>query len=127
MTGAVDVVIPTYNACGLITRCLEALDDPALARVTVVDDASTDGTAQEIKRRFPTVSVVEVPEHRGLAYALNRGADAGEAELVLFLNNDVFPRPGAVSRLAEALAEDPAAAAAGGRLVDPGTDHTQDV
>jgi N-acetylglucosaminyl-diphospho-decaprenol L-rhamnosyltransferase len=64
--------------------------------------------------------------HRGLAYALNRGAEIGTAEFVLFLNNDVFPLDDAISRLGAALRDDPLAASAGGRLVDPGTVRTQD-
>jgi GT2 family glycosyltransferase len=122
----VDVIIPTFDAEDLVLRCLEQLQDPALARVIVVDDMSTDRTREEISERHPDITLVSLTEHRGLAYAFNRGVAAGEAEYVLFLNNDVFARPGAVTSLVTALGDDPDAASAGGRLVDPGTERTQD-
>ena len=120
------MVIPTFNARELMLRCLQHLDDPAIAQTVVVDDASTDGTSQALSESFPDVRVVVLDRHRGLAHALNRGAEVGTAELVLFINNDVFPIDGAIGHLCGALAENPLAASAGGRLVDPGTERTQD-
>lgn len=122
----VDVVVPTFNASALLRRCLAHLKDPAVERVIVVDDASSDGTVEIVRDEFPEVTLVALESHRGLAHALNRGAWAGRSKFVLFLNNDVSPRDGAVTRLVEALNADEAAASAGGRLVDPGTDRTQD-
>lgn len=123
---AVDVVIPTFNARELMSRCLRRLDDPVIAQTVVVDDASTDGTSAALRADFPEVRVVKLARHRGLSYALNRGAEAGEAEFILFLNNDVFPLGDAVGRLHRALTADPLASSAGGRLVDPDTKRTQD-
>jgi N-acetylglucosaminyl-diphospho-decaprenol L-rhamnosyltransferase len=122
----VDVVIPTFNASELILRCLQRLDDPAIALAVVVDDASTDGTSAAIAEHYPNVRIVALDRHHGLAHALNRGAEIGTAELVLFLNNDVFPVGRAISRLCDALRDHPSATSAGGRLVDPETDRTQD-
>jgi GT2 family glycosyltransferase len=122
----VDVVIPTFNARELMLRCLQRLDDPAIAQIAVVDDASTDGTSHALPERFPDVRVVVLDRHRGLAHALNRGAEVGTAEFVLFLNNDIFPIDEAIGRLCGALKDNPLAASAGGRLVDPGTERTQD-
>ncbi len=122
----VDVVIPTFNARDLMLRCLQSLDDPAIAQTVVVDDASIDGTSHALCEHFPDVHIVVLDRHRGLAHALNRGAEVGTAEFVLFLNNDVFPIDGAISHLCGALRDNPLAASAGGRLVDPGTERTQD-
>jgi N-acetylglucosaminyl-diphospho-decaprenol L-rhamnosyltransferase len=124
---SVDVVIPTFDARELILRCVSRLADPAIAQTVVVDDASTDGTSHALPERFPDVRVVVLDRHRGLAHALNRGAEVGTAEFVLFLNNDVFPIDGAISRLCRALRDNPLAVSAGGRLVDPETEHTQDM
>ena len=122
----VDVVIPTFNARELVLHCLQRLDDPMIEQIVVVDDASTDGTPQALASSFPKAQVVVLDHHRGLAHALNRGAEMGTAEFVLFLNNDVFPLDDAISRLGAALRNDPLAASAAGRLVDPGTVRTQD-
>jgi GT2 family glycosyltransferase len=120
----VDVVIPTFRAWDLVRRCVGSLNDPEVGRIFVVDDASGDGAVEKL-RRHPRIEVVTVPEPKGLAHAFNRGAEAGDAEYVLFLNNDAFARQGAVSALVRALEEDPEALWAGGRLVDVGTDRTQ--
>jgi N-acetylglucosaminyl-diphospho-decaprenol L-rhamnosyltransferase len=122
----VDVVIPTYNASELVLGCIARLvSGDGDQRIIVVDDASTDGTADAVRAAHPDVTIVRLEEQRGLAYAFNRGAEAGDGELVLFLNNDTFADRRAVAALAEALERDPAAASAGGRLVDPGTQITQ--
>jgi N-acetylglucosaminyl-diphospho-decaprenol L-rhamnosyltransferase len=122
----VDVVIPTFNARDLLLSCLPRLDDPAIAQTVVVDDASTDGTSRTLSESFPDVRVVVLDHHRGLAHALNCGAAIGTAEFVLFLNNDVFPRGGAISHLCDALGANPLAVSAGGRLVDQETERTQE-
>lgn len=114
----VDVVVLTSNARPVLLRCLEHLDDARVASITVVDNASGDGTSDAVRQGSPEMSVVRLDEHRGLAYAFNRGAEQGAASLVLFLNDDVFLSPGAISALARALDERPDAVSAGGRLTD---------
>jgi GT2 family glycosyltransferase len=121
-----DVVIPTHDARHLVLGCLDRLARASgQHRAIVVDDGSCDGTAEAIARRYPAVRVVRLEERRGLAYALNRGSAAGRGQFVLFLNNDVLAERTALERLARALERDPDAVAAGGRLVEPGTDQTQ--
>jgi N-acetylglucosaminyl-diphospho-decaprenol L-rhamnosyltransferase len=110
----------------MLVACLERLTDSAIGRIIVVDDVSGDGTVDAVRAAFPDVRVAALDEHRGLAYAWNRGAKLADAEFLLFLNNDVFAVDNAVARLVQALAEEPGAVSAGGRLVDPGSRHTQD-
>jgi N-acetylglucosaminyl-diphospho-decaprenol L-rhamnosyltransferase len=122
----VDVVVPTFDARELALACVARLvEEQAVARVIVVDDASSDGTAEAVADRFPDFHVMRLCSHRGLAHACNVGAAGGSAELLLFLNNDILTLPGAISRLAAALRDDDEAVSAGGRLVDPGTMNTQ--
>ncbi len=125
----VAVVIPTYNARELIIECVRRLTgERCVGRVVVVDDASNDGTLEALEAlrvELPMLTVVRLDAHHGLAHALNRGTLAADARLVLFLNNDVLAQEGATQRLVEALADDPEAMSAGGRLVDPGSDRTQ--
>ena len=110
----------------MLIACLSRLTDPVIGRIIVVDDVSGDGTVNALRATFPDVCVVPLTDHRGLAYAWNRGAERADAEFLLFLNNDVFAVDGAVARLAGELDGDPQSASAGGRLVDPGTRRTQD-
>jgi len=71
------------------------------------------------------VPVVRFDAGVGFAEACNAGAAAGDSPLILFLNSDVLARPGALGVLLGALDARVDAVAAGGRLVDPGTDDTQ--
>jgi GT2 family glycosyltransferase len=122
----VDVVIPTYNNREALLECLARLDDPVLAERIVVDDVSSDGTADAVRKAFPDVSVIGIPEHRGVSHAINLGVRSGTAPYVLLLNDDVLPSEGGVSQLVAALRLHPEASCATGRLVDARTGETQD-
>jgi len=119
---ALDIVVVTFDTRDVTLECLARLDR---GRAIVVDNGSTDGTAPAVAQRFPQAEVVRLERGVGFAEACNRGAARGSAPLVLFLNSDVLARPGALAALVAALAGRPGAVAAGGRLVDPGTDVTQ--
>jgi GT2 family glycosyltransferase len=122
---ATDIVIVTANTRDVVLECLAQLDGDPIERVTVVDNASNDGTQYAVARRFPQVDVARLDEGVGYAAACNAGARRGAAELLLVLNSDVVATHGAIATLVAALEERPGAVAAGGRLVDPGTDETQ--
>jgi len=107
-----------------VERCIEHLVDVTIASRIVVDDASGDDTVQRLSGRTG-VEVVSLPTQRGLAYAYNRGAELGVAPLLLFLNNDILPAPGAVDRLVAGLQAHAGAGSAAGRLVDEPTEETQ--
>ena len=130
MRPGMDVVIVTRDRRDLVLRCLRALAAAANAcdvpvRPVVVDNGSTDGTAEAVRRRHPEARLVLGDGRAGYAAACNRGAGDGDSELVLFLNNDVFPAPEALGRLKSALLDGSNRVVAGGRLVDVGTDRTQ--
>jgi N-acetylglucosaminyl-diphospho-decaprenol L-rhamnosyltransferase len=119
---AVDVVIVTFDTRAITLDCVERISDPR-ARVIVVDNGSTDGTEAALRERG--IDVVRFDTGVGFAQACNAGAAIGDSPLVLFLNSDVLAHPGALDVLLAALDARPDAVAAGGRLVDPGTDDTQ--
>jgi len=84
--------------------------------MVVVDDGSTDATAQEAARRDdPRLSLIR-QENQGVSAARNRGLDAlpGDTDAVLFLDADDWLDPQAMARLAAALAAAPTAIAAHG-------------
>lgn len=102
------VVIPAFDAERTLGSVLDALaaQDPAPAEVIVVDDRSTDRTAEIAAAGGARV----VPgEGAGAGGARNRGWDAATADVVVFLDADAIPAPGWGAGLARALAEYPGA------------------
>lgn len=88
--------------------------------VVVVDNASSDGTAAEVRGRWPAVRVVELAENVGYGAAVNAGAAAGTpGGHVLALNVDTQLEPAALAKLVGALEADPRLGAVGPRLLDP--------
>jgi GT2 family glycosyltransferase len=115
------IVIVSFNAADDLARCLESLHRSPPARphdIVVVDNASTDGSAELVRRRWPDTQVLELPANVGFAAGTNAGIRATTGGRILCLNSDTIVPPGAIDALADRLAAHPDAAAAGPRLVD---------
>ncbi len=115
------IVIVSYNARRELEGCLASLAShaPAISHdITVVDNASADGSIAAVRARFPSVRVIEMPRNAGFAAANNAGIRATGSELVLLLNSDTIVPAGAIDALVERLRATPEAAIAGPRLVD---------
>ncbi|MDM7935900.1 MAG: glycosyltransferase family A protein [Cyanobium sp. CZS 48M] len=91
------VVIPTYNRRPILEKALLALEDQRLEpplqdyEVVVVDDGSTDGTAEWLRQeaeRFPHVRLVE-QDHGGPAEGRNRGVDHARGDVIVFIDSDL--------------------------------------
>lgn len=90
------VVIPTYNRCHVLVQTLEALERQSLARdrfeVIVVDDGSSDGTADTVQSRSTSLDLNVVRgQNGGLAAARNRGIERARGDVIVFLDDDVMP------------------------------------
>src|SRR5262249_45468163 len=84
--------------------------------IVVVDNASTDGSADAA--RAAGARVIALDTNKGFAAANNVGIRATESELILLLNSDTIVPPGAIDALVERLRQVPEAGVAGPRLVD---------
>jgi GT2 family glycosyltransferase len=125
---SLDVVVVTRNTRDLTLRCATAVLAPGRApraNLIVVDNGSSDGTAEALLEHWPETTVLRNEANVGYASACNQGARAGESAYILFLNSDAFPRGDAVARLLSFLDAHPEHSAAAGLLVDDGTDRPQ--
>lgn len=97
------VVIVTHNNREHIPRCLDAVlrqNMPAGDyEVIVVDNASTDGGAELIRRRYPHVKLLSLEANYGFAAGNNRGARLARGEWIVFLNADTEVEPDWLSQL----------------------------
>jgi cellulose synthase/poly-beta-1,6-N-acetylglucosamine synthase-like glycosyltransferase len=114
MTRSVCLVTPARNAARTIGRCLECavaiLERGDLQRIIVVDDGSTDGTA-EIAEKFPVTCIRS--EAGGRSSARNRGWQAAEEEIIWFVDADCEAEPDALAELLPCF-NDPQVGGAGG-------------
>jgi GT2 family glycosyltransferase len=110
------IVIVTFNSMDEIDGCLQSLvghTDPFPTTITVVDNASSDGTVAHIRERWPSVSVIESGANLGFAKANNLGIRSTQSEFVLLMNPDTVAPPAAIQTLVRSLASHPEAAIAG--------------
>ena len=103
---SLSVVIPSWNGGDLLLQNLPAvlragagLGAGVVPEILVVDDASTDDTRSVLARLFPGVGVVGRSERGGFPVAANDGVRAASGEIVVLLNNDARPDPGAFAPL----------------------------
>jgi GT2 family glycosyltransferase len=85
--------------------------------IVVVDNGSSDGTAQWLAKEWPVVRVVRLEENVGVAGALNHAWQAATGDYVALLNNDLELAPGWLEALARTLEEHPGAASATGKML----------
>jgi GT2 family glycosyltransferase len=112
----VSVVIPNRDGGALLERCLDAVAAArAVSEVVVVDDGSSDGSAERAEQRAG-VRVLRSPG-RGFAAAVNHGVASTRGGLVLLLNSDAFLRAETVELLAAELVARPPLALCGAGLV----------
>jgi GT2 family glycosyltransferase len=115
----VDIIIPTYNGLRLLTACLDALRRQTWRdfAVLVVDDGSTDGTAEVLARDYPEVRVLCRAKNAGLAAACNEGIAATSGELVCLLNNDTEAEPEWLAAIVAAIDAAPQAGSAASKML----------
>lgn len=103
------VIIPTHETRELVLRCLAALKlcDPQPHEVIVVDNGSTDETADSVKIEYPVHTVIRLSENKGFSAAVNRGVARASGDLVLLLNSDTEIEAPALGVVSRAFARDP--------------------
>ena len=101
--GMVDVIIAAWNRADTIERAvLSALAEPEVARVIVVDDASTDdtaGRAASVEGGAERVIVIRQNVNTGPAAARNKALEAAKSPWVAILDGDDYFEPGRIARL----------------------------
>ncbi len=99
------VIIPVWNGWKYLPRCLEALlaQDYPDFEIIVVDNASTDCSADRVAERYPQVRLIRNKQNRGFAGGCNVGLQAARGNILVLLNQDTVVQSGWLRALAEAL------------------------
>ena len=117
------IVIVSFDCRELVVACLESLDRHPLRSgemtVHLVDNASSDGTVTEVRRRFPAVEVTPLESNMGFSVANNLVLRSTSSPYVLLLNPDTEATEGALDHMLDVLERRPDVGMAGCRLVQP--------
>ena len=94
----ISVIIPSYNTCDYISRCLDSVQKQTFTRIEIicVDDGSVDKTPRILSRHAamdPRIRVITLSENHGVPFARNLALDEAMGEYVYFLDSDDWIDP----------------------------------
>src|SRR5436190_14717816 len=109
-------ILATHNRREVVLRTLAEIDVCSLSagdfETIVVDNASTDGTADAIGDRFPHVRVIRQADNRGPC-AKNAALPHARGRYIVFLDDDSYPVPRSTARMMHHFENDPRLGAVG--------------
>ena len=117
----VSIVIPVFNQFPFTQACLASLQEhqgKERFEVIVVDDGSTDATAEAVPH-IPGIIYLRDEGNSGFIASCNRGAKKARGKYLVFLNNDTLVTDGWLSALMETFAYEPQAGIVGSKLIYP--------
>jgi O-antigen biosynthesis protein len=115
------IVIPVFNQFRFTQACLASLQEhqgPERFEIIVVDDCSTDGTAETVPR-ITGVVYLRNEANYGFIASCNRGAEKARGKYLIFLNNDTLVRQGWLTALLDTFAQESEAGIVGSKLIYP--------
>jgi N-acetylglucosaminyl-diphospho-decaprenol L-rhamnosyltransferase len=117
----ISTVIVSFNTRDILRGCLTELFANSQGldmEVFVVDNRSSDGSAQMVEREFPKVHLIANTENLGFAAANNQAFRLARGRYIVLLNPDAFVKPGALQAAVSFMERTPGCGICGGRLVD---------
>jgi len=88
----VSIVLLNWNGNKYVFECIKSIKDQTYEKfdLIIVDNNSTDGSREEIKKQYPKNIFIDNEENYGFSKGMNIGINAANGEFILLLNNDVF-------------------------------------
>ncbi len=108
----ISIIVPNMNGIKILKECLLSLQhqERIPEEIIVVDNGSTDGSQDIIRKEFPDVKLISLPDNTGFTGANNTGIKAATGEMIVLLNNDCIVEPGWLNNLSKRM-NDPEVAA----------------
>ena len=117
----ISIIIITWNQLDYIKDCLYALQifiNDNQVEVFVVDNGSSDGTLEFIRRTFKNIIIIENKTNKGVSCARNQGLRKATGKYILILDNDTIANNEAIDGMQHFLQEHPAVGLCSCRLKD---------
>ena len=116
----VSVVIPSYNTKKLLYDCLNSIvnNSKEIPEIIVIDDCSTDGSYEDIKRDFDFIIIDKNSNNLGFVRTVNRGISLSSGELVLILNSDTIFIEDTITIMTEYMLKNENCGIAGCKIID---------
>ncbi len=112
------VVVVSRNRRRELAACLRSLQRQSVEHeLVVVDNASTDGTAEMVEREFPHAKLLRLASNTGAARGRNLGAAAASGRYIAFIDSDALAHPEWLGELLRAMREEPEAAVCGSKVL----------
>jgi len=118
----VSIIVVSFNTKRLLQDCLTSVyqqTGQVNYEIIVVDNASSDGSAEMVKVKFPKAILIENRENRGFAAANNQGMAVATGKYVLLLNSDTLVLDQAIAKTVSFADDNPKAAVVGCRVLNP--------
>jgi len=117
----VSVLIVNFNVKDYLLQCLQSLassDGDVSMEVIVVDNASIDGSVDDLRPKYPWVKWIESETNLGFGRANNLGITACRGKFILFLNPDTIVGQGSVATMVQYLRDHPSVGLAGCKVLN---------
>jgi N-acetylglucosaminyl-diphospho-decaprenol L-rhamnosyltransferase len=117
----VSVAVVSYNTRDLLLDCLGSIAKSAAGDnldIIVVDNNSSDGSDEAVRRFFPQATLIRNPQNSGFGRACNQAIAATSSPYILLLNSDASLDREALDALSDCMRNDPRCGAAGCRVLD---------
>ena len=111
------VIVVNYNGKEHLARCLESLSSTKEAEIIVVDNASSDGSADLVKSAFPEVQLIRSQTNLGFGEGCNMGAREAKGDYLAFVNPDTLVEQDWLEALINALKNCPDAGMATSQIL----------
>lgn len=126
----ISIVIPNFNGKEMLKENLPVLVDEMTAsgleyEIILVDDASTDGSADWIKANFPQIHLIQQNQNKGFSVTINAGVKVSQFELLLLLNSDIKVKKNFLKPLLPFLANKKVFAVGNKAVAEDGKDLTK--
>ncbi|MDH7602938.1 MAG: glycosyltransferase family 2 protein [Armatimonadota bacterium] len=116
------ISIVSWNTRDVLDQCLESVYATVGGtdfEVIVVDNASSDGSADMVSRKYPQATLIRNTENRGFTAANNQALEIAQGRYFLLLNPDTICKPGALVGLVKFLDDNPRCGAVGPMVLNP--------